>query len=270
MAESIRDLAPALAREFSTVAASLLGADPAVAPAEFAVEPRWVVRVKVGGEATGCLFLALGDGDAKRLARSVMGLDEDPPDAAVADTVIELSAQAASSLGQSEEGTGLTFGAEAVTAADVPETPRTGFSMDFGDWAGALLVAGEARRPEAATVAEAPAPAPRVITPSFGTPAVSHAPVMVPAGAPPNLDVILDIDLPIAVRFGATDMALQALARLGPGSIIDLERSPDDPVEVLISGKVVARGEVVVVAGNYGVRITEVVSAADRIRSLGA
>jgi len=65
-------------------------------------------------------------------------------------------------------------------------------------------------------------------------------------------------------------MALQALTRLGPGSIIDLERSPDDPVDVLISGKVVARGEVVVVAGNYGVRITEVISPADRIRSLGA
>jgi len=51
--------------------------------------------------------------------------------------------------------------------------------------------------------------------------------------------------------------------------VIDLDRSPDEPVEVLINDKVVARGEVVVVAGNYGVRVTEVVSAADRIRTLG-
>ncbi len=267
MAEPTRDLARALAREFSTVAASLLGAEPAVAPADLAGEPRWVVRVKVGGQATGWLFLALSDADARRLARSIMGLDEDPPDAAVADTVIELSGQAVSSLGMSDDGKGLTFAAEAATVADLPVAPRAGFSMDFGDWSGSLLVAGEARLPDVAAAAdEMAACAAKVMTPTFAMPAA--APVAAPA--PPNLDVILDIDLPIAVRFGATDMALQALARLGPGSIIDLERSPDDPVEVLISGKVIARGEVVVVAGNYGVRITEVVSTADRIRSLGA
>ena len=65
-------------------------------------------------------------------------------------------------------------------------------------------------------------------------------------------------------------MPLSALTRLGPGSVIDLGRSPDDPVDVLVNGKVLARGEVVVVSGYYGVRITEILGAADRIRSLGA
>jgi flagellar motor switch protein FliN/FliY len=65
-------------------------------------------------------------------------------------------------------------------------------------------------------------------------------------------------------------MTLDALTRLGPGSVIDLGRSPDDPVDVLVNGRVVARGEVVVVAGSYGVRITEVVSAADRLRTMSA
>jgi len=72
------------------------------------------------------------------------------------------------------------------------------------------------------------------------------------------------------VRFGLTEMTLEALTRLGPGSVIDLGRSPDDPVEVLVNGRLVARAEVVVVGGNYGVRILEVVSTADRVRSLGA
>jgi flagellar motor switch protein FliN/FliY len=85
-----------------------------------------------------------------------------------------------------------------------------------------------------------------------------------------NLDLLLDIELPLAVRFGQTEMTLGHLTRLGPGSVIDLHRSADEPVEVLVSGKVIARGEVVVVEGNYGVRVTEVVSTADRIRSLGA
>ena len=82
---------------------------------------------------------------------------------------------------------------------------------------------------------------------------------------PANLDVILDIDLPLSVRFGQTDLSLEALTRLGPGSVIDLGRSPDDPVDVLVNGRLVARAEVVVVGGNYGVRILEVVSAADRV-----
>jgi flagellar motor switch protein FliN/FliY len=52
-------------------------------------------------------------------------------------------------------------------------------------------------------------------------------------------------------------MPLRALAELGPGSVVDMGRSPDEPVELLVGERVIARGEVVVVAGNYGVRITE-------------
>lgn len=88
-------------------------------------------------------------------------------------------------------------------------------------------------------------------------------------GPPGNLEVILDIDLPLSVRFGSTDMTIDALTRMGPGALIDLGRSPDEPVDVMVNGRMVARGEVVVVGGNYGVRVTEVVSAADRLRSMG-
>lgn len=84
-----------------------------------------------------------------------------------------------------------------------------------------------------------------------------------------NLGIILDIDLPLAVRFGATQMSLDALTKLGPGAVIDLLRTPDAPVDVLVSGKLVARGVVVVVEGNYGVRITDVMSRAERTFGLG-
>ena len=63
-------------------------------------------------------------------------------------------------------------------------------------------------------------------------------------------------------------MPLRTVAGLGPGSVIDLGRAPDEPVEILVSNQVVARGEVVVVGGNYGVRITDVVSPAERVRSM--
>ncbi len=74
-----------------------------------------------------------------------------------------------------------------------------------------------------------------------------------------QLDVILDIDLPMVVRFGHTEMTVEALTRIGEGSVIDLGRSPHEPVDLLVSGRLVARGEVVVVSGHYGVRILELV-----------
>jgi flagellar motor switch protein FliN/FliY len=88
-------------------------------------------------------------------------------------------------------------------------------------------------------------------------------PPAVAAGAavatPPDtrLEAVLDVDLPLVVRFGRAVMPLRALADLGPGSVIDMGRSPDDPVELLVGERVIARGEVVIVSGNYGVRITE-------------
>ena len=88
------------------------------------------------------------------------------------------------------------------------------------------------------------------------------------AASSKTLDVIMDIDLPLVVRFGRTELPLKKLTAIGPGSVIDLERSPDEPVEILISNRVVARGEVVIVSGNYGVRVREVISPVERARSL--
>ncbi|MCP5051067.1 MAG: flagellar motor switch protein FliN [bacterium] len=83
-----------------------------------------------------------------------------------------------------------------------------------------------------------------------------------------NIDMLLDVELPITVRIGSTEMRLIDIMRLGLGSIIELEKLVDDPVEVLVNQKLVARGEVVVCDSNFAVRITEVQSRADRIRSL--
>ena len=80
-----------------------------------------------------------------------------------------------------------------------------------------------------------------------------------------RIEVILDIDLPVVVRFGRTDLPLRTLTQLGPGSVIDLGRSPDEPVDVMVSNRVVARGEVVIVGGNYGIRIIDVVSPSERM-----
>jgi flagellar motor switch protein FliN/FliY len=84
------------------------------------------------------------------------------------------------------------------------------------------------------------------------------------------LELILDVEVPITVRFGETQMLLDEVLKLGQGSQIQLDKMVDDPVELFVNRKLLATGEVVVVEGHYAIRITEIISRADRIQSLGA
>jgi flagellar motor switch protein FliN/FliY len=68
------------------------------------------------------------------------------------------------------------------------------------------------------------------------------------------------VKLPIRVLLGRTQLSLRDIAHLGNGSVVELDCSPDDPVEITVNDRVIAYGEVVVVAGNYGVRITKIAS----------
>jgi flagellar motor switch protein FliN/FliY len=102
------------------------------------------------------------------------------------------------------------------------------------------------------------------------TPRASAPPPNEPIQEPERMGVLMDIDLPLVVRFGCIDMPLKALAALGPGSLIELARTPEDPVDVIVGGRVVARGEVVVVEGSYGIRIVELVGERDAVRRVEA
>ncbi len=84
-----------------------------------------------------------------------------------------------------------------------------------------------------------------------------------------NIELLLDVELPVSVSFGNSEMQLKDVLKLGAGSVIELDKSVNDPVTVIVNHKPIAKGEVVMVDGNYGVRILEVESTADRIRSLG-
>lgn len=75
---------------------------------------------------------------------------------------------------------------------------------------------------------------------------------------PVNLKLVMDVELNVALRFGQRQLPLREVLELTSGSVIELDRQVDDPVELLLDGKVIARGEAVIVDGNYGLRITEV------------
>jgi flagellar motor switch protein FliN/FliY len=82
-----------------------------------------------------------------------------------------------------------------------------------------------------------------------------------------TFEVLLDVSLPVSVSFGRTEMAIKEVLKLTTGSIVELNRTLTEPVEVIINDRVIARGEVVVVDGNYGVRIHHIVSRQERFRS---
>ena len=85
-----------------------------------------------------------------------------------------------------------------------------------------------------------------------------------------NLDLILDIDVGVTVELGRTEMTIKEVLELTPGSVIELNKLAGEPVDVLVNGSPVAKGEVVVINEHFGVRITEILGAAARIQNLGA
>lgn len=93
--------------------------------------------------------------------------------------------------------------------------------------------------------------------------AASTGPSAKPPGQLPGdakLDVVLDAELEVMLRFGSRTMILRDILELGPGSVVELDRQVQDPADLLLDGKLIARGEVVVVEGHYGLRVLEVIS----------
>lgn len=111
--------------------------------------------------------------------------------------------------------------------------------------------------------APSPPPSPRLTPASFPSLDGGGA-----APAPKNIDFILDIPMQVTVQVGSTKMVIRELLQLGQGSVIELEKLAGEPMEVLVNNKLVARGEVVVVNEKFGIRLTDVISAAERVQQL--
>ena len=83
-----------------------------------------------------------------------------------------------------------------------------------------------------------------------------------------NLDVILDIPVTISMEIGRTKINIRNLLQLNQGSVVELDRLAGEPLDVLVNGTLIAHGEVVVVNEKFGIRLTDVVSPADRVKKL--
>lgn len=83
-----------------------------------------------------------------------------------------------------------------------------------------------------------------------------------------NIEILLDVPLEVSVELGRTKIVIKDLIQLGPGSIIELDKLIGEPVDLLVNDNLIARGEVVVFDENFGIRITDIVTPAQRLRSL--
>lgn len=84
----------------------------------------------------------------------------------------------------------------------------------------------------------------------------------------PGLELLLDVELEASLRFGSREMPLGEILDLGPGDVVELDRHVSDPVDLIVGDKIVARGEVVLVNGNFGLRVTEVAMPRKRLESI--
>jgi flagellar motor switch protein FliN/FliY len=189
-----------------------------------------VATVPVGGRARGGLTVWI---DREALG-GLMGRADDQ---ALVDQTAAIVHDALQALQQQPGLTTLAFGAVAVAAASTGDrAPLTAMVATLASGARCALAVGADLDVQAEPEDE-------------------------------RLEAVLDFDLPVVVRFGRSVMPLKALASLGPGAMLDLGRSPDQPVEIVMGEKVLALGEVVVVGGNYGVRVTELIGSKASMRA---
>ncbi len=107
---------------------------------------------------------------------------------------------------------------------------------------------------------------PQVSSPARAT--VSDDLRTAPPALSPGLELLLDVELEASLRFGSREMPLGEILDLGPGDVVELDRHVADPVDLIVGDKIVARGEVVLVNGNFGLRVTEVAAPRKRLESI--
>lgn len=243
---------------------------PAGAPAEAAPDELLWWEQPFHGAPDLCVWIAAPRTlweHAGRITLLAAGL-ETVAEAEARNTWFEILGQ---SLGVMARGLGAVFGHE-VTCD--PGVERSG-DREIGAWAsvtmrfpdaappplhigiGARLLASLTSPPGAATASENAADAPPPLD-SESAPTLRSK----------TMELLLDVDLPVSISFGKTQIPLKDVLKLTTGSIVELNRGVNDQVEVLVNQCLIARGEVVVVEGNYGVRIQEIASRQDRLRSL--
>lgn len=219
----------------------------------------WIL-VGCSGSLRGEMSLRLPTASAVRLAQIFMSEPADPTAEFTPnyrDAVVELLRQVAGLFVTAIRSTWGEVQIQLDAAPSPPSWPASFTAwLRFGDEAVASMI--ELRMSAALVAAlrvepkEKAEDAPTTQEPSSRTP---------PHDGSVNLQALMDVELAVTLRFGSRQLLLREVLDLAPGSVVELDRQIQDPVDMLLDGKVVARGEIVVIDGNYGLRVTEVAPA---------
>jgi flagellar motor switch protein FliN len=271
-------------------------AQPAANAAAEEGEKLWI-NFKVSGKLAGDQAFHFNAADGVRMAQMLMS---EPQDAAVAlneshrDALSELFRQfagVAATACKAEYGGAVEFQLQSALpptwqpASQVswvfaaPQLPPLQWTLLASTELHAALVAAKEKKAQDAaaeaantSAAVAPPAAPPASAHSAATPPVAPAakasPELAVTADASNLDLLLDVELDASLRFGQREMLLREILELRPGSVVELNRQLQEPAELLVGGRIIARGEVVIVDGNYGLRITDIVQPLKRLESL--
>ena len=257
-----------------------------------------VVPVTVSGQASGKALIVFNESSAALMADLLIGGDGSSPPEALNDlhlsAVGEVGSQAAAALFEGlGTGLGKQLSASAGDLAPAQASDLPGMAAGLGrdlvalefslDVEGGLpspfvLVLGEsvaAALAGAGGAAAAPQAA-AANAPVSGFGGTMNAPVVqaaqlsqltgsLPAGAGNNLELLMDVPLQVTVELGRTQKMVKEVLALGPGSVLELDKLAGEPVDILVNEKPIAKGEVVVIDENFGIRVTEILAPKDRV-----
>jgi flagellar motor switch protein FliN/FliY len=218
-------LVAALARDLPAACAAACGGTATAAEAAPATGEGWAAAVALSGASTGRIVIWLDSRSAAACALRGTPGDPQPSDEAVAAVVSTLAARLATAISSVPTASELASGPPTVTRTPAPEW-ATPSAVTFDDGTTLSFRLGVEL-----------------------TPAATSAGTAEPQ-SDSRLEAVLEVDLPLVVRFGRAIMPLRAVAELSPGAVVDMGRTPDEPVELLVGERLVARGEVVIVGGN--------------------
>lgn len=265
----IRCVAEQLSQVLETMAGEspLIESNPTIELPDPAELKFWEIGLSVASGAR--LTLAASTASSRTLGGRILtaaGLELDDEET-IRSTFQETIDQALSGLAQNATSQlGREVTATPSKAASYTPAPGDGWSsivlaFEGGDsvelfllW-NAKLLNGFQQEPEPPTKLPQPA-APQPVTTAISIPDRKNA------------DLLYDVELPVCVSFGRAHLQLRDVMKLTTGSIVELNRTVSEPVEIIVNNCVIARGEVVVVEGNFGVRINEVISRQERLRTL--
>jgi len=236
---------------------------------------------RAAGDVDGRMSFSLGAGDAVFLARTFTGASMEEatePGAEDREALDELWRQVMGELATRLRPVAGEVRFELLpameSAEDAPRTPvaalmvftcqgRTmplGVTLAGGLAQGIVGVEADADSDEEMEAAAAP-----LAGEIAGGPAIEGLCAAFASLRPENLELLLNVELPATLRFGQKQMRLSDILQLSAGAVIDLDREVQEPVELLVDGRLIARGEAVIVDGNYGLRVTELATPTERL-----